>query len=83
LAEKQELTLKILAGKLVKVYGIGRNVELCPEVADLKRRTGNGFDMATSRCSIDQVSTQTDHSQCYKTFYGRNYVAIGVTHSKS
>jgi hypothetical protein len=23
------------------------------------------------------------YGQCYKTFYGRNYVAIGVTQSKS
>jgi len=30
------------------------------------------------------VSRVFDHcGQCYKTFYGRNYVAIGVTQSKS
>ena len=45
---------------LIQVYGIGRNVELCPEVTELKRRTAAGFEMATSRCSIDQVCFTTN-----------------------
>ena len=32
---------------------------------------------------LDNAGVAVLWSQCYKTFYGRNYVAVGVTQSKS
>ncbi len=40
-------------------------------------------DVGELRDGVAGVVVVGTWSRCYKTFYGRNYVAIGVTQSKS
>jgi hypothetical protein len=35
-----------------------------------------------AKCWVAGVRSPYSSGQCYKTFYGRNYVVIGVTQSK-
>jgi hypothetical protein len=39
--------------------------------------------ISTTALCVTTLGITSTSDQCYKTFYGHNYIAIGITHSKS